>query len=578
MAKRGSHRGGSRRAPTRSATRRPAGERSHGPDVSAAQQPLIRAFREALRAKEAWEFPATVSGFLAVLDGDPAQLGEFVESLIGTPLAETTAALHVFGAMTDDDLLRRRIRRELEHRPHPVPELLERFGEVRATRAVLMTNAMGDGDNVMLDLVAPGASPATFVVYVDHRIGTVVKDAFLVFEDLADVTGHMRELTVRERMPHAFDDVSLADARAHLEEAIEAYLDEDEADRPEASDSWPMSRPLLQHVLRSMPRGGQGYGDDDDAFADLEDPVTELAHDFLASRQAADLDDDVDHEIAHALAEFDGAFLGDESEWTPATVEVALTQALPAMLSGDREEYERVPDVLPVFIAWVHEERGVPAASTREAVAAIAGHLPAFRVLRDDPDVLLRRRAYELAMSDLANRSERTWNEDRLLRKLGSPEAIATLDATPLPDEPVDVRGVAEDIRERVVAMSDLIDRACAEYFDVEIRTAARRLLALAASASPGIVRRGTRDDNLAAAVLYMAAKANDEWGFWQGGEAARDVMEFIGVTSHPAQRAESVQKAIGVDPYRQYGSMDLGRPELLTSRTRAGLIRLREL
>ncbi len=148
--------------------------------VSADRQPLIRSLRELLRAKEAWEFPATVSSLLAVPDEDRAQLAEFVESLIGTPLAETTAPLHVVAAMADDDLQRRRIHRELAGRTHPVPELLRRFAEVRVNRAVLMSDAVGDAENVMLDLAEPAAGPATFVVYVDHLLGTLVKDAFLV--------------------------------------------------------------------------------------------------------------------------------------------------------------------------------------------------------------------------------------------------------------------------------------------------------------------------------------------------------------------------------------------------------------
>jgi hypothetical protein len=43
------------------------------------------------------------------------------------------------------------------------------------------------------------------------------------------------------------------------------------------------------------------------------------------------------------------------------------------------------------------------------------------------------------------------------------------------------------------------------------------------------------------------------------------------------SQRAKPLLRANGVDPHRQYGSMDLGAPDLLTSKRRAEIVASRD-
>ena len=106
-----------RRHPTSRPTRARAG---------AEDQELFQTLRKALRSGEPLDFLAIVSGFLEVTDPrsrDPfapdeqrAGLDDLVESFIGTPYAETTAALTAIKALVADEVLAARIGRELETR------------------------------------------------------------------------------------------------------------------------------------------------------------------------------------------------------------------------------------------------------------------------------------------------------------------------------------------------------------------------------------------------------------------------------------------------------------------------------
>ena len=89
----------------------------------------------------------------------------------------------------DDDVLRARIRRELAARPKVEPAWLAQLSETSTYRAVRMSHVLGDGDNIMLGARLPGGHELTCVVYIDHNLGTLVKDAFVVPASIADMVG-----------------------------------------------------------------------------------------------------------------------------------------------------------------------------------------------------------------------------------------------------------------------------------------------------------------------------------------------------------------------------------------------------
>ena len=131
--------------------------------------------RTALRSGEPLNFMAVVSGLLEVTDPrnrDPFALDEqgpgiddLVESFVGTPYAETTAALTVIQALTADDLLAV-ISGGRWRQPDP--------------DVWFLTHVLGDGDDYLFGVVLPTGDALSTLVYVDHNMGSVVKDAFVV--------------------------------------------------------------------------------------------------------------------------------------------------------------------------------------------------------------------------------------------------------------------------------------------------------------------------------------------------------------------------------------------------------------
>ena len=77
-----------------------------------------------------------------------------------------------------------------------------------------------------------------------------------------------------------------------------------------------------------------------------------------------------------------------------------------------------------------------------------------------------------------------------LAAEVGGDDVLEALDDSPLPDEPFDWTGIAEDIAPRVREVLAMVDRCCDDLLDVEYRTACRRLLARAAVGDPKVFRR----------------------------------------------------------------------------------------
>ena len=252
------HRDGAPRAPERAATLRQGAPASHEAVRPAQRMPILEALREALHDEDAWAFPLEVSGYLEILEeGHPAiDLAGFVDWLIDLSLRETTAALHVIAALVEDDLLGRRIRRELARRTHPVPELVRGLARVRVVRVIRSAFDGGCSETVTLELESPGTGRSCFLVRVDTEVVPVITWVIVMGSESADSVKDMLSIPRTpdgRRMRH--EDLQPADARARLDAADTARLMADQ--RPEATQHWPSSRPLLELLLRSMPAHGR---------------------------------------------------------------------------------------------------------------------------------------------------------------------------------------------------------------------------------------------------------------------------------------------------------------------------------
>ncbi|MGA7688715.1 MAG: DUF6398 domain-containing protein [Jiangellales bacterium] len=571
-------------------------------------QPLIRDMRTALRG-EPFAFVALVSSILAALEAErpPAataapSLTEVVDSFLEIDIAETTAALHAIAAMTADELLAARIRRALPSRRQPIPAMVAQLGEARVTDAVLMTAELGDGDNLILGARWPDGFEVSPVVYVDHNLGTIVKDAFVVEQAFTDVVSAYDDLMAEQgQSPSHLAPIGLADARAKADDAIATGWDYE----PEDEESqWPACRPFVQMLLRSMPGGGDASAGRW-AYPDMT-PDDAVAG-FLVSPEAtqiAGLPSAVVADAALLLAVHAAEHAGHPLRWSGVSVEIALRQVLPWDADVSDQVLDAVPDVLSALVLFSHRQLAVSDESTTEALESLNLWLDDYYHVRALPTVAaLRRSNAELAA--MLDGDSGPWLRRQLADELGSEQAVDALDDSPLPDEPLDLSAVPADVHDRVrevVALTDAFADEAGEvgtfaYADTvegpvlavagddehgrlvatELRTACRRLVARAAANDPTIFRRRGRAETAAAAVVWVVGRANELVGPPPAPIGSGDAGAWFGVRGSSSQRAEPLLRAIGVDPVRRYGGMALGTPDLLTSMRRAALMRQRD-
>ena len=165
---------------------------------------------------------------------------------------------------------------------------------------------------------------------------------------------------------------------------------------------------------------------------------------------------------------------------------------------------------------------------------------------------------------------------DLLAEAVGGEENLRTLSADPLPDEAFDWTPVDEDVRGRVAEVLGLLDGCAAELFDVEFRTAGRRLLADVVAADPAILLRG-RPDTAAAAIAWLVGKANEVFDPYGHGLSIGELTGWFGLSTSPSQRATTILAALGIET-DAYRGIRLGSPRYLTSIHRQRIIQRRQL
>ena len=164
-----------------------------------------------------------------------------------------------------------------------------------------------------------------------------------------------------------------------------------------------------------------------------------------------------------------------------------------------------------------------------------------------------------------------------LERAVGGPVALDTLDDAPLPDEPFDWTGIADDIHDRVGEVLDFCDRCCDELLDVEYRTACRRVLARIAVNGPEVFRRRGRSDTAAAAICWSVCRVNRGFDQRQGGFTQKALLSHFGLQNGSvSQRAGTLLDAGGFPRYRN--DFALGSIDYLVSTRRCEILDTRAL
>lgn len=522
--------------------------------------------------------PQRTNPFERASGPSPPTRDELVSTFLDVDMLETSALLAVIAEFSGDDIMRRRVRREITERGHALPGWLTDLGRTSVEGVVEMVHVLGDGDNIIIGLSLPDGSALSIVVYIDHNMGTLVKDSFAIPESLDALIERMR-IAAGEGPDTTWADLNPADARARIRAAIERGAI---TFPPVESESWPACRPLVEWVIGMLPAGGTDY---------LRprwgtERLRKLTARFFASPFGVGLDDADHRGLLESLLWFGTDYgPGDPLRWSPVAVEILLVDWIPRKIAADATYLAKAPDLLRSFIRFCHHERDIRPGLTADTLAAVDVYEPGYQQAiafprPQGPAALLA------AMG--AVHPDGSWpdpevelpgvNEimlDSLRRAVGGEEALAKLDESPLPNEPFGWDPVPADIRERVSEVLGLLDQCCDERLDVEYRTACRRLLGRAAAADPGIFRRRGQAETAAAAICWIIGKAND---LFTAQLLVKDLMGFFGIgPGSVSQRSEPLLRAIGVDPHDRYWGVDLGSADYLTSTRRAQIITLRD-
>ncbi|MEN8234721.1 MAG: DUF6398 domain-containing protein [Actinomycetota bacterium] len=501
--------------------------------------------------------------------GDPdSSRDDFLASLLDFDSKETTALLHAFLALLSDVATAAEIHSELERRRWRLPDWIPEMGSIEIGESIEMAHILGDGENVAVEARWPSGRVVTILVYIDHNMGTAVKDAFPAVESLASIRSAYLENADADSTVTVIDP---ADARARIEQAIEMG---ERTYPPFVSQTWPGCRSLVEFVTRRLPVGGVGF--ERPSWTEAE--RRGLARDFFDSPSGSPLADDEDaRDIIDMLIWFACDYgPGDPLRWSPVSIEILFVDWFPRKILGDAAYMQGMPEAAQALVRYAHDERGIPEHLTIETLHAMDHWEAEYRRAvadRSGPFGLSRAPSGGLGIDPLLDGPIEEYMLSVFAEQAGGRDVLDSLSDAPLPDEAFDWSGIPEDIHERVGEVLGLVDRCSDELLDVEYRTIARRLLARVAAGDPQIFRRKARSDYAAAALLWWIGKANDL--FWK--IYVKDLMAWFGIKQGSvSQRAETMRRAVGFDPYRTRVEV-LGDPKLLHSTKRRSMIEARD-
>lgn len=555
----------------------PTSVNHHQNDASAAAPPeLLAEINEAAGLDHPLPLLQLASSLLAAMDPrsrnpferhqpDAPGQADFVHMLMEAELPETSLLLAALRTLVGDELLSTRIRRSLLA-TYPT-SVQQQYAAPVPYRAVELSHVLGDGDNVFIGARNDDGDEFTFLVYIDHNLGTLVKDAFASDLPLESLMAHMQSTMPNDgRDEYTLIELDLADARAKVDEAIElasiTYP-------PLETETWPAERSLLEAVVRQAPSGGTGYVRPE--YSDEQ--LAELTEDFFRSEYGRGLDNPDHRFLFESILWFGTDYgPGDPLRWSPPSVEILLVDWFPRKVVAPADDVRPLPALLRAFVRYSHGHRNIREDLTAQTLTAIDDFADEFQELisstrRQGPEALLesvgalppfdeadarlderqaeiRRRMSELEELEAAGVEEIMLNAIR--QQVGGAEQMEQLNDDPLPDEDPAWGRIPEDIHARVQQVLELCDRCCVELLDTdatdsagrhEHRTAARRLLTLVAAGDPAIFRRKGAANTAAGAICWIIAKGNSD---------------------------------------QQFGGMNLGTPTLLTSTTRRELIDMR--
>lgn len=563
---------------------------------------LVSALRGALSTDDPLDLLVGASSIAVALDADPDEphssplsprhaprddetsetLQFFASRLLDSPSPETDALLRVWTEMLGDELLSRRIASVLKLRDQGTPDWLARIDELTTTRAVSSLHVLGHEETIFVG-VATASEPFTIAVAIDRSGMPYLEDAYAIGRPIADVMG----LTDEQGFDMESQDLPLRDARARIDEAV------DMSDRmvPHVeSETWPAMRRLLQWVVRLMPEGGQGF----DLHEWDEDEIRELVDGFMRSPWATGLGEDAAFH-AQVLLQFQADYGSNlPLRWGSDFTARVLMDLFPRKVMTSDASLLAMPATLRALVQYANDRSGIPSHITANVLETLDELEVPYRTSvldadEDDPSSL--ETTQELFASLLGGPGTfidfYTGMLGELEEEVGGADALRTLGLEPLPREDLDTTGIPQDIRPRVRSLADQVADLAESYFeDPEMRTAALRVLAAAATNGPEVFRRRFTDPPTTAAICWITGRVNHWFVHSDPARTVTALMRRAEVKSSPSQRADALRSAIrpvqeddptDEDDWTPADEWTLGDAALLTSTARRFLSEQRD-
>lgn len=509
-------------------------------------------------------------------------VAQLCEALDEAGQRQTNALLKLLVEMTDDRFRRDRYGRSIAARRHAIPGWLLRLDQVKPTRVLQMGHVLGDGDNIVVGVALPGNREMSILIYIDHNMGTLVKDAFITDMPVDELIESWLSFDDGPGNPVTdarIVDISPADARARISAAIELGSI---TFPPLESETWPAIRPLVEWIVEMLPSGGADFPRPEWSQEQLD----RLTESFFDSTFGRPFDDDDHRGLMRSFLWFGTAYgPGDPLRWSSVAVEILLIDWIPRKLMEKTDYLAKAPDLLRAFIRFAHAERGIRFDLTAHTLAAVdefeADFQSAIRTPRfQGPMALLERiGALDGVAPDWFDGMEPAeYRLGQLASEVGGEDALAELTTTPLPDELFAWDSLEPDIHDRVAEVLELVDGCCDALFDVEFRTAVRRFLAEVAYWAPQVFRGTGSARTAAAAMCWAVGKAN--LSFLRTHPRldrvvrVKELMAHFGVGAGASQRAASMIAAIGGV---SVPSVMLGDADLLIAARRSEILQKAE-
>lgn len=575
----------------------PAGNGAASTD-GAQEQPLLQELRSHLRKSSPIPLLMWVSTIVASCDErsqdlaeNPAaegyRLGDLIDSFIDISFAETTAALTVMRNLVDE-FTAKRVDNELANRHHPLPDWLSSLSAAQIEPAVWKhSHALGDGDSYVFGARLPSRDTLTALIYIDHNMGTVVKDAFIADSGVEYYVQRFESNLDRDQ---SFEQVDAGAARATIESAIESSA---LVYPPVETDTWPQCRAIIEWMLRMLPAGDSTP----EAPTWTDSDRAALANDFFGSSYGAGFDHDDERQLFESIMWFGTDYgPGDPLRWSPINVEILLADWVPGKILAGRDFLAKLPELLRAFIAYGHNRQGISSALTSETLDAVGNWEPVYyEAIRSDvPQSTAQQFAQMLSAelgsvygADYGDEFDAEYDEELdgsaplaeiiladLADIVGGEQQLVDLTTDPLDDEQFAWDDIPSDIHPTVAEVLQYCDDCASELFDIEHRTAMRRLLNRVAIADPTIFRRKASNARTAATIAWVIGRYNLSVGP-QTPMETQELLAWFSVKGSVSQRAQPMLRACGVDP--DDGPHGLQSGDLLSSHLRADLIELRD-